>query len=131
MKWKSSYLLNTLSCNDVLYSLSYKVGHWVWIWVGLTNIFGSSPSQLAATVAAHCPGRMAEHPKSKSTGGFHQQDGSPCTVYIDRLKVVSVLQSHSLIENTSLAESFLVIHKRLWKSNYTSSVFGSMTKELN
>ena len=32
---------------------------------------------------------------------------------------------------TKSTESFLVVHKRLWKSNYTSSVFGSMTKKPN
>ena len=37
-------------------------------------------SWWAATIAAYCPGRMAEHLKSKSTGGFHQQDVSPCTL---------------------------------------------------
>ena len=34
----------------------------------------------AATVAAYCPGRMAEHLKSKSMGeDFHQRDWSPCS----------------------------------------------------
>ena len=33
-------------------------------------------SWWAATIAAYCPGRMAEHLKSKSMGGFHQ--GAPC-----------------------------------------------------
>ena len=37
----------------------------------------SSGSWWAATVATYCPGRMTEHLKSKSTGGFYQADGSP------------------------------------------------------
>ena len=40
----------------------------------------SSGSWWAAPVAPYCPGRMAEHPKFKSMGGFHQWDGSPCTL---------------------------------------------------
>ena len=40
-------------------------------------------SWWAATIAAYCPGRMAEHLKSKSTGGFHQGDGSPC-IYLGK-----------------------------------------------
>ena len=43
-------------------------------WLG-SSTFGKS---LAAAVAAYCPGRMAEHPKSKSTGGFNHAEWSPC-----------------------------------------------------
>ena len=39
-------------------------------WVDLD--LGSSPGWWAATVAAYCPGRMVENPKSKSTGGCCQ-----------------------------------------------------------
>ena len=42
----------------------------------------SSGSWWAGTVATYCPGRMEEIPKPKSMGGFHKQDGSPCTVVI-------------------------------------------------
>ena len=38
----------------------------------------SSGSWWAATVAAYCPGRITEHSKLKSTGGFFWADGSPC-----------------------------------------------------
>ena len=41
--------------------------------------FRQSLRLMAATVATYCPGRMAEHPKPKSTGGFYHPDGSPCT----------------------------------------------------
>ena len=39
----------------------------------------SSDSWWAATVATYCPGRMAKHPKSKSTGGCYHAEWSPCT----------------------------------------------------
>ena len=39
----------------------------------------SCGSGWAATVATYCLGRITEHLKSKSTGGFHWRDGSPCT----------------------------------------------------
>ena len=38
-------------------------------------------SEWATTVAAYCPGRMTEHPKWKSTGGFLRPEWSPCTVH--------------------------------------------------
>ena len=38
----------------------------------------SSGSCWTATVATYCPGRMAEHSISKSTGGFAQLEWSPC-----------------------------------------------------
>ena len=38
----------------------------------------SSGSWWAVTVATYCPGNMANHPKSKSTGGGYQADVSPC-----------------------------------------------------
>ena len=38
----------------------------------------SSGGWWAATVASYCPGKMAEHPKLKSTGDFYQAHGSPC-----------------------------------------------------
>ena len=41
--------------------------------------FDSFGSWCAETVAAYYPGRMTEHLKSKSTGGF-QQYGSPCNL---------------------------------------------------
>ena len=40
--------------------------------------FDLVPTVLAATAATYCPSRMAEHPKSKSTGGFNYLDGSSC-----------------------------------------------------
>ena len=46
-----------------------KTSHWL-----SSHNYGSCP----AAVATYCPGRMAEHLKSKSTGGFHQRHGSPC-----------------------------------------------------
>ena len=39
----------------------------------------SSECWRAATIAPNCPGWMAEHSKSKSTGGCYQADVSPCT----------------------------------------------------
>ena len=36
-------------------------------------------------MAPFCPGRMAEHPKSKSTGGFNRPDVSPCVFFWSRL----------------------------------------------
>ena len=39
----------------------------------------SSGSWWAATVATYCPGRVTEHPKCKSTGGYNHPDCSPCT----------------------------------------------------
>ena len=33
---------------------------------------------LAAGVATYCPGRMAEHHKSKSRGALYHPDGPPC-----------------------------------------------------
>ena len=46
--------------------------------IPLTCSFDSSGSWLAATLAIYCPGKMAEPPKSKSTGGFNHPDGSLC-----------------------------------------------------
>jgi len=48
-----------------------------------------------ATVATYCPGRMAEHHKSKSMGGFNNPDGSHCNVMHNKdqqgfLQVVSL-----------------------------------------
>ena len=44
----------------------------------------SSGSWWAATVATYCPGRMAEHSNSKSTGGFAQVEWSPCSLTTNR-----------------------------------------------
>ena len=44
-----------------------------------SNIGHTNESQRRSMVATYCPGRMAEHSKSKSTGGFDQADVSPCT----------------------------------------------------
>ena len=49
-----------------------KTSHWL--------ISDTSGSWWAATVAASCPGRMAEHPKSKSMGCLSRPNGSPCTM---------------------------------------------------
>ena len=38
----------------------------------------SSGSCRATTLATYCPGRLTEHSKLKSTGGFHRHDVSPC-----------------------------------------------------
>ena len=45
----------------------------------MTHLLGKTGSWWAATVAAYCPGRMAEHPESKSTGGFLGPEWSPCS----------------------------------------------------
>ena len=50
------------------------------IWLIKTSCwlcFTSSGRRWATTVATCCPGRMAEHPKSKSMGGFAIQIGHP------------------------------------------------------
>ena len=39
--------------------------------------FDSSGSCWATTVATYCPGRMAEHSKSKSTGGCAKETCHP------------------------------------------------------
>ena len=39
---------------------------------------GNFGSWGVATVAISCPGRMAEHPKSMSTGGYYYSSLSPC-----------------------------------------------------
>ena len=41
---------------------------------------GTSGSLWAATIATYCPGRMVEHTKSKSPGGFYRPDLLPCRV---------------------------------------------------
>ena len=41
-------------------------------------------------LAAYCPGRMSEHSKWKSTGGFLRPEWSPCT---QDKKVIFVLES--------------------------------------
>ena len=55
------------SKNNVLLVIKYRVSHLVADlgWVDLD--LGSSPGRWAATVATYCPGRVVEHPKSKST----------------------------------------------------------------
>ena len=40
---------------------------------------GTLGSWWAATVATYCPSRMAQQPKSKSTGGFYHTEWSHCT----------------------------------------------------
>ena len=61
------------------------------------------PTVLAAggllLVVTYCLGMMTEHPKSKSTEGFYQQYGSPCTslsVVFLSAKRISVLFSPQL-----------------------------------
>ena len=43
-----------------------------------TNTTDNFGSWWVATVAIRCPGRMAEHPKSMSTGGYYYSSVSPC-----------------------------------------------------
>ena len=45
---------------------------------------GSSDTFQATTVATYRPGRMAEHPKSESMGGYHYSVGSPGPVGADK-----------------------------------------------
>ena len=65
-------------------------------------------SWWAATIAAYCPGRMTEHLKSKSTGGFHQRHGSPCND-MNLFKVVSQVLHKFVIEGKVVTQS-----RRAW-----------------
>ena len=57
-------------------SLQGGDGGWLLGWDDLD--LGSSPRWWAATVAAYCPSRMVEHPKSKSTQPSNQPPSPPC-----------------------------------------------------
>ena len=60
--------------------LNWDTGWPKWTWKTFSRLnSGTSGSSWAATVATCCPGRMAEHPKSNSIGGFPRPLGPPCT----------------------------------------------------
>ena len=58
---------NTVTKKIHKFQRLYRVSHLV-ADLGFVDLdFGSSPGWWASTLATHCPGRVVEHPKSKST----------------------------------------------------------------
>ena len=67
----SDHILGQLT----LFNSSHGITGWPFCMVTTCHwpCSGSSGRWLTATVSIYCPGRMTEHPKSKSTKGFYTQ----------------------------------------------------------
>ena len=91
----------------------YRVTMVVWDLGCVDSDLQSSPGCQAATVATYCPGRMEEHPKSKSTGGFSHSDGPPCR-FNQRLLFVTVTELFCLTLLGSCLVRFACISVHFW-----------------